>query len=136
MVDGKTLGLFVIFPQVSKAENDPTTDTGVGICKEVRADQEEVAVETGCLSVLAVTHDDSEDKGGEGALFSRSGGREDSEKVDLAVLLDEVHLAGLVEGEDLGPDADERFLEFRAWTLEEFEDIREDSHRESLVDCP
>ena len=136
MVDGKTLGFFIVFPQVSEAEDDPTTDTGVRVCEEVGGDQEKVAVETSCLSVLTVAHDDSEDKGGERALFSRSGGRENREEIDLAVLLDEVHLTGLVNGEDLGPDADEGFLEFRTWALEELEDIREDSNRERLVDCP
>jgi hypothetical protein len=53
------------------------------------------------------------------------GGREESDKVGVAIIFDEVYLAGFIDGEDAGPDEDQGCFEIAGGGEEEFADVGE-----------
>ena len=57
-----------------------------------------------------------------------------TDEVHVRVVAHKVRLAGLVEGQDLGPDADEHLPQVRRGRLEELEHVGEDADAEREVD--
>jgi len=115
---------------------------------------EDVDSKTGDLSVSVVSTTDCEDEGAHRSVLGDVRERklirrrrvEDRDEVGVRSLIDrsrgrvrllqEILLAILVDGKDSSPDVDENGFEFDGGSLEETEDVGEDTDRERDVDCP
>lgn len=116
------LGLWIILPQLRNQQRSPMSHQRfrriLRILQHLQTNLHHPRRRTGNLALLEIPTKHGEDKSAHTPVFGDTvvvdvqvqigflGGGEESDKVGVAIIFDEVYLAGFIDGEDPGPDED------------------------------